>query len=184
MSAGTARLAGEGLKGWIKQAARGYLENDLASTAVQVGLDLGLNMLQGVDPLTATTSAIGTGVGSFGGKNLGRMFTKPGTDGRILAEALGDQFGGIGGGTLGTFVPSLLKIDTSQTGEPMRSPDSAQQDPRMVQMQQQQAMMQQGLTPEQLRKMQERAARRAAEAQYQAAALQQYGGQQAYGGMY
>jgi hypothetical protein len=178
VAAGAARLAGKGL---IGQALQRYSESPLLQAGIQGGLDFGLNLLQGVDPITSASSALGTAGGSVVGRKLGRMV------GGDAGEWAGEFIGGYAGGFGGAALPGMLKIDTTQTGEPMRSPDSAQQDPRMVQqMQMQQAMMQQGLTPEQLRKMQERAARRAAEAQYQAAALQQYGqgGQQAYGGMY
>lgn len=159
---GLGRLAGIG-----KNAIKAYVENPLVGAGVQTGLDFSLSMLQGVDPLTSATSALGTGIGSFSGRKLGGLVGQPGSEKRAIAEFVGEGFGGIAGGTVGTFVPQLMGMNQ------LPNPDSAQQDPRPVQLQQQ-AM--QNLTPEQMQRLQERAQRRAAEAAYQAQAMQQYGG--------
>lgn len=132
--------------------------------------DTGFGMMFGASPLEAGASAVTGRAGAWGGSALGHRFG--GEAGQNIGEFVGGAVGQIGG----MYIPQALGLDTaSLPTEQMGNPDSAQQDPRQAQSDQQ--MMSQ-LTPDQIQKLQNQAARKAAQAQYQAQAMQQYGGYQ------
>ena len=134
--------------------------------------DTGFGMMFGASPLEAGASAVTGRAGAFAGSALGRRL------GGEAGQNIGEFVGGAAGQVGGMYIPQALGLVPeiqSAVSTGMGNPDSAQQDPRQAQSDQQ--MMSQ-LTPDQIQKLQNQAARKAAQAQYQAQAMQQYGGYQ------
>lgn len=130
--------------------------------------DTGFGMMFGASPLEAGASAVTGRAGAWGGSALGHRLG--GEAGQNIGEFIGGAVGQVGG----MYIPQALGLDSvGSPTEQMGNPDSAQQDPRQAQQQ----MMSQ-LTPQEMQKLQDQASRRAAQAQYQAQAMQQYGGYQ------
>lgn len=172
---GVARLAG-----LINFAKKAY-DNPAGRFAMNAVPDFGFGVMMGQNPLVAGLGAVTGGLGQVAGEKafggIARAMGKGETTQRI-AENIGGIPGYLVGSMGGYALAPVLNIDQgAQPTEQMGNPDSMQQDPRQAQMQSDQQMMSQ-LTPDQIQRLQEQAARKAAQAQYQAAAMQQYGGGQ------
>lgn len=163
---GVARLAG------LMNFGKKVYDNPAGRFALNAVPDFGFGVMMGQNPLVAGLGAVTGGIGQVAGeKALGGIARAMGKG--EATQRIAENVGGIPGylvGSMGGYaLAPTLGLDSQLQSESM------QQDPMQAQMQSGQQMMNQ-LTPQEMQKLQEQAARKAAQAQYQAQALQQYGG--------
>ena len=159
---GTARLAG--LIGFGKKV----LENPIGQFGLSAVPDIGLGLMLGQDLTSLGVGVAGGGVGQAVGSQLagrGAKLFGAGQGAQNMARNLGG-FAGYTGGSAAAYNLALPLIQP-QGLMPM---EQSQQQMDNVDLGQ--------LTPEQIQKLKAAAAQQAAKAQYQAQAMQQYGGYQ------
>ena len=157
---GTARLAG--LMGLGKKV----LENPIGQFGLSAVPDIGLGLMLGQDLTSLGVGVAGGGVGQAVGSQLagrGAKLFGAGQGAQDMARNLGG-FAGYTGGSAAAYNLALPLI------QPQGLMPMEQQQMDNVDLGQ--------LTPEQIQKLKAAAAQQAAKAQYQAQAMQQYGGYQ------